>query len=224
MTTGAIVPHQKRQRLARSSSRNKWGSCRLICLCLVLGWIIIWIIVLNWTVVSLSKEKSWSKDRPKQPFPSLLQQSPPTLTTDTTTKRRGPQQDSSLHLQEVAREIPGIDLRIPFQGQSDIQVVYATTPPQQTKSKGLVLLLHACTHSAFKFMSPSLTTCPDCVGLAEELRIVRLVLEQGYTPVAVSSVNRKRACWSTADIPRIQQVLKHALFRDHDKVVAMGAS
>lgn len=73
-------------------------------------------------------------------------------------------------------------------------------------------------------MSTSLTTCPDCVGLAEELRIVRLVLEQGYTPVAVSSVNRKRACWSTADIPRIQQVLQHALFRDHDKIVAMGAS
>ena len=72
----------------------------------------------------------------------------------------------------LSKVILGIELQIPspIQNEDPIQVVYTT---QKEDTKGLVLLLHACSHSAYKFFSPS-PMCPNCVGLSEELRIVRL--------------------------------------------------
>lgn len=121
-----------------------------------------------------------------------------------------------------AIEIPGIELQIPSQtpNQDAIQVVYATPP---SPSKGIVLLLHACTHTALKFFSPS-SSCPECVGLSEELRIVRLVMQSGYLPVAVSCINRKSGCWSNPDFARIETVLQHELFADYKTRYAIGAS
>lgn len=56
------------------------------------------------------------------------------------------------------------------------------------------------------FAMPS--TCPNCVGLSEELQIVRLVIESGYIPIAISSIDRKSGCWSTArDVVQIEAVL-----------------
>jgi hypothetical protein len=121
-----------------------------------------------------------------------------------------------------AEVVPGIELQIPssLPNQDAIQVVYAPTASQ---AHGLVLLLHACTHSALKFFSSS-STCPECVGLSEELRIVRLLLEKGYIPVSVSCVNRKRGCWTNPDHDRILKVLQHQLFANHSRVYAIGAS
>lgn len=76
------------------------------------------------------------------------------------------------------------------------------------KPKGIALLLHACTHDALKFFSSSPSQCSECVGLAEELRIVRLVQERGYVPVAVTCMNSKSGCWSESDLPRLQQVIR----------------
>jgi hypothetical protein len=123
---------------------------------------------------------------------------------------------------EIAQEVPGIELWIPSPnpGQDEIQVVYATTV---SPAKGVVLLLHACTHTALKFFSLS-RTCLDCVGLSEEMRITRIVLEHGYMPVAVTCINRKSGCWSNADFLRIQTVLQHELFRNHDIIYGIGAS
>lgn len=54
-------------------------------------------------------------------------------------------------------------------------------------------------------------TCPNCVGLSEELRIVRLVIESGYIPIAISSIDCKSGCWSAArDVVQIEAVLKHS--------------
>ncbi|KAL7439053.1 hypothetical protein ACHAXH_003819 [Discostella pseudostelligera] len=149
-----------------------------------------------------------------------------------------------------AYAIPGIEMHIPspMHNEEPIHFVYpedsitfalvarakleveegrATTTTTTTK-KGLVLLLHACTHSALKFFSPSPSTCPDCVGLSEELRIVRLLLEHGYEVVAVTSANRKSGCWSIEhDLHRITTVLHHDLFRNYtirDTMYAIGAS
>ncbi|CAJ1947279.1 unnamed protein product [Cylindrotheca closterium] len=121
----------------------------------------------------------------------------------------------------IAREIPGLEISIPMPpdgGQSDLQVVIpanlqsyfsSNISIDDSKAKGMVLLLHACTHSATKFFSPSLATCPNCVGLSEEMRIVRLVLEKGYIPVALSCVDRKSGCWNpTKDTKRIEYLLK----------------
>ena len=64
------------------------------------------------------------------------------------------------------------------------------------------------THSALKFFTSS-PDCKSCIGLSEELRIVRLVIQYGYTPIAISSINRNSGCWSNKDIPRIQTVLNY---------------
>lgn len=117
----------------------------------------------------------------------------------------------------IAQEIPGLAVSIPMpdDGQYDLQVVMPANLhsyfDDKSKAKGMVLLLHACTHSAFKFFSPSNDTCPNCVGLSEELRIVRLVLQKGYIPVALSCVDRKSGCWNPAkDTKRIEYLLKWA--------------
>jgi hypothetical protein len=141
---------------------------------------------------------------------------------------------------EVAKEIPGIELHIPspMNNEDSIQIVIPSTMYQPSSSKGIVLLLHACTHSALKFFSSSPSTCPNCVGLSEELRIVRLVIASGYIPVAISSIDRKSGCWSAArDVVRIEAVLKHSFIsqfinttRSDDgsnltpRIIAIGAS
>ncbi len=136
---------------------------------------------------------------------------------------------------EIAKVIPGIELQIPspMRNEDAIQIVYAsniTSTSAHKQSKGIVLLLHACTHSAFKFFSPSPSTCPNCVGLSEELRIVRIVIDSGYMPIAVSSIDRKSGCWSTSrDTRRIEAVLKHDLIREFltnegSSIFAIGAS
>lgn len=156
------------------------------------------------------------------------------LTMSTLEKRTGTSFDATIleHSKnndgDVAKEIPGIELKIAHHTPTDdpIQIVYTNDTSPTATHKGLVLLLHACSHSAIKFFSPS-SSCPTCVGLSEELRIVRLVVEMGYTPVAVSSVNQVNRCWSMPrDVPRIEAVLKHELFQkyQHGHVFAIGAS
>jgi hypothetical protein len=65
--------------------------------------------------------------------------------------------------------------------------------------KGIVILLHACTHNAFKFFSPSNDKCPECVGLSEELQLVRNVLNRGYVAFAVTCSNLQSGCWGGGD-------------------------
>ncbi|OEU14795.1 hypothetical protein FRACYDRAFT_241349 [Fragilariopsis cylindrus CCMP1102] len=74
--------------------------------------------------------------------------------------------------------------------------------------KGIVILLHACTHNAFKFFSPSNDKCPECVGLSEELRLVRNVLNRGYVAFAVTCSNLQSGCWGgDDDVDRIRLYL-----------------
>jgi hypothetical protein len=115
-------------------------------------------------------------------------------------------------------------------------------PPSPPSPKGIVLLLHACSHSAYKFFSPSIL-CPQCIGLAEELELVRRVLEKNYIALAVSCNDVSRSgCWSPeVDVERvlysIQQFLQHSQQRQqsilfttttttttHIPIFAIGAS
>eukprot|EP00579_Thalassiosira_antarctica_P029014 CAMPEP_0202021278 /NCGR_PEP_ID=MMETSP0905-20130828/46522_1 /ASSEMBLY_ACC=CAM_ASM_000554 /TAXON_ID=420261 /ORGANISM="Thalassiosira antarctica, Strain CCMP982" /LENGTH=343 /DNA_ID=CAMNT_0048583103 /DNA_START=108 /DNA_END=1136 /DNA_ORIENTATION=- len=186
----------------------------MVCIIGALVFIIIWTVALIWTASTLEETQSAIHHAKQQ-------------------DEINPQNTSSKNNEDdIAKEIPGIELQIssPVSNEDPIQIVYTnnTTTAIITSSKGLVLLLHACSHSALKFFSPSPSTCPNCVGLSEELRIVRLVIEQGYTPVAVSSINRQNGCWSTRDVPRIEAVLKHDLFQkyQHDGkgIFGIGAS
>ena len=134
----------------------------------------------------------------------------------------------------IAIDIPGVELQLSQPNRDDddvpIQAVYTnyTTTLYNEPSKGIVLLLHACSHSALKFFTSS-PNCKYCIGLSEELRIVRLVIQYGYTPIAISSINRVNGCWSNKDIPRIQTVLNYwSEHNEHQKVkhqvYAFGAS
>lgn len=62
--------------------------------------------------------------------------------------------------------------------------------------KGVVLLLHGCSHSATDFWHSS-EGCRDCIGLPEEVRVRQAGLARGYIAVAVSSSNRKGKCFSS---------------------------
>ncbi len=147
------------------------------------------------------------------------------------------QNGAMYHADRIATEIPGIELKIPspVPNEDQIQIVYAInnatlTAANNKPPKGIVLLLHACTHSALKFFSPSPSTCPNCMGLSEELQIARITIKRGYIPVAVSSVDRKRGCWSMLhDVARIEAVLKHDFVRafltgGSSSIFAIGAS
>ena len=82
-----------------------------------------------------------------------------------------------------------------------------SSPKYLKKTKGIVLLLHACSHNALKFFAPS-STCPDCVGLSEEMRLARIVLERGYIALAVTA-GSKNGCWGGSnDIQGIKIVMK----------------
>ena len=160
----------------------------------------IWLFALIWTMISIDNNMIASQ------------------TISATKSRYIAQQNAQPHItlekekKDIAIEIPGIELQIPSPTDTEdpIQIVYTDyTITNTTTPRGIVLLLHACSHSALKFFSPS-QTCINCVGLTEELRIARLVIEEGYIPIAVSSINRVRGCWSMKqDVPRIESVLKY---------------
>lgn len=72
---------------------------------------------------------------------------------------------------------------------------------------GIFFIAHACTHSAYDFW-PQSPLCPDCIGLAEEVEIVRSALSQKFLVVAISSLDRKSGCWSAQDIEGVVSILK----------------
>ena len=121
--------------------------------------------------------------------------------------------ENAINAYEMARPVHGIRMEWKLDesdSKQSIEAVYAI--PSQKPVKGIVLLLHGCSHSALKFFSPS-RTCPECIGLSEEIRISHLVLSSGYVPLAVSSYDRKRGCWSAKkDTAQIEQTLKNFQF------------
>lgn len=89
----------------------------------------------------------------------------------------------------------------------DIEVVYAVQSIDLVPMVGIALLLHACTHNALKFFSAN-SKCEECIGLSEELAIVRSVLSRGYAPLAVTSSEKKRGCWGGGrDVDRVREAL-----------------
>mmetsp|Transcript_11723 Transcript_11723/g.38587 ORF Transcript_11723/g.38587 Transcript_11723/m.38587 type:complete len:301 (-) Transcript_11723:15-917(-) len=74
-------------------------------------------------------------------------------------------------------------------------------------SKGVLLLLHGCHHSATDAWAKS-EGCPKCLGLPVETRIARTALARGWTVAAVSSWDRLHKCWSPGqDASRVNEVV-----------------
>ena len=99
--------------------------------------------------------------------------------------------------------------------------------PASTPS-ALLFLAHGCNHGAIDFW-PHDAKCPECIGLPEEVRLVKAALLAGFAVIAISSADRlHRRCWDfQQDGPRVVQVLtafrrQHAL--EAAPLVALGAS
>ena len=82
------------------------------------------------------------------------------------------------------------------------------SPHSVIRIKGIAIVLHACTHNAYKFFSPSPQLCPKCIGLSEELQLVRNVLRRGYAVLAITCTNRQSGCWNDQDLARIRYTVE----------------
>lgn len=108
-----------------------------------------------------------------------------------------------------------------------VEAVYELPAGRAGGAKGVVFLAHGCNHGARDWFPPG-AACAECVGLPEELSVVRAVLGRGYAAVALSSRDRHSKCWALhADGPRARGALEE-LRRRHGlaeaPLYALGAS
>jgi len=91
--------------------------------------------------------------------------------------------------------------------EDSLEFVYETLP-EGRKVKGLVFLAHGCAHSGTDWWDKS-ESCPKCIGLPEEKRIVARLIENDYVPLAVSSMDRLGSrCWQNEDITPVWKAIK----------------
>ena len=95
------------------------------------------------------------------------------------------------------------NIEIPFEG-SPIDVKYEI--PKYLPLKGILFVAHGCSHGAGDFW-PRSDSCPDCLGLPEEIRIRKMALNRGYVVVAISSADRDVRCWGEIDMERVAHAL-----------------
>eukprot|EP00040_Diaphanoeca_grandis_P018453 m.97086 g.97086 ORF g.97086 m.97086 type:complete len:337 (-) comp26946_c0_seq7:87-1097(-) len=104
--------------------------------------------------------------------------------------------------------------------------VLLRTPPPRVQPKGILLVLHGCSHGALDWGSPS--ECVGCVGLPEERLMSNVAVGHRMVVVAPSSANRVSKCWDVyTDGPRLKSMLDRLLEREllqHLPVFAFGAS
>eukprot|EP00978_Attheya_sp_CCMP212_P030365 scaffold111402_cov45-Attheya_sp.AAC.2 len=80
-------------------------------------------------------------------------------------------------------------------------------PPMEVK--GILFLAHGCHHSMTDWWPKSDETCPECIGLPEEVAIVKIALQElHFVVVAISSLDRAQSrCWSQKDGPIVAKIL-----------------
>ena len=79
---------------------------------------------------------------------------------------------------------------------NDTEYVYQI--PELSPPVGVVLLAHGCSHSSTDFW-PKSVTCPDCIGLPVERKLVEISLELNMAVLAISSNDRESKCWTNKD-------------------------
>ena len=92
----------------------------------------------------------------------------------------------------------------------------------------ILFLAHGCNHQGTDFWHAS-AVCNKCLGLPEEVRIVKAALAANFAVIAVTSIDRDSGCWTfEADAPRVRDAI--AAFRTAAglpgslPIVALGAS
>lgn len=87
----------------------------------------------------------------------------------------------------------------------DTEAVYQL--PAVRRPNGVIFLAHGCQHSATDWW-PYSATCPYCIGLPMETKIVADGLRQGFVMLAVSSSNRQHKCWGSPDVPLVAALIQ----------------
>eukprot|EP00978_Attheya_sp_CCMP212_P004397 scaffold9605_cov45-Attheya_sp.AAC.5 len=99
-------------------------------------------------------------------------------------------------------------------------------PPKEVK--GILFLAHGCHHSMTDWWPKSDETCPECIGLPEEVAIVKIALQELHlVVVTISSLDRTQSrCWSQKDGPIVANILMDtkAYFGSSIPLFAFGAS
>jgi hypothetical protein len=94
----------------------------------------------------------------------------------------------------------------------------------QSAPIGTLFVAHGCSHSATDWW-PRSAACPTCLGLPEEVAIVRSALMRGYVVIAMSSTDRDSKCWSAKrDGPSVARVLTTETWAAARPLLAFGAS
>eukprot|EP01084_Bolivina_argentea_P148266 259249_1 len=93
---------------------------------------------------------------------------------------------------------------------TDSQTEYIYEIPKydnMSELKGIILFAHGCGHSATDWWSKS-PSCPLCIGLPEERKLIQYFIRNKFVVMAISSQNRESKCWSfNNDIPKIYEIL-----------------
>jgi hypothetical protein len=114
------------------------------------------------------------------------------------------------------------DFQIDFKQST---VVLKEKPILNKPINGIFFIAHACTHSAYDFW-PKSGRCPDCVGLAEEVEIVRSAISQNFYVIAISSLDRQSGCWGMDDLAGVVTILEEVKrsFPSHLPLFGLGCS
>uniref|UniRef100_A0A7S1TI25 Uncharacterized protein n=1 Tax=Compsopogon caeruleus TaxID=31354 RepID=A0A7S1TI25_9RHOD len=128
-----------------------------------------------------------------------------TVETEGREVREGVKQGGSVRLRGRREEILGME------------VVWQRPSVGLERERGVWLLAHGCSHSATDFWDRDDPLCLTCIGLPEEKRITRRLLEENYAVIAVSSSDREVKCWHPRDESdhRVVQIIREWMTREH---------
>lgn len=115
--------------------------------------------------------------------------------TSTTATNGSSSAEDDAQMRVERQEILGVDVLMAY--------------PHDPVPKGILFVGHGCSHSNTDFFAPTADdTCPECIGLPEELAIVEMAVHKfDLAVVAISSQNRDSKCWAHGDGERVAKVL-----------------
>ena len=113
--------------------------------------------------------------------------------------------------------------------QSQIRLEYLYDPSFYS-IRGILVLLHGCSHSAtdfFKKEDVEDNACSNCLNLPAEKNIIKIAKDKNLLPLAISSMNSKNKCWNHYDLDFINEAVNDVIKRtkmDIKNVYVFGAS
>ena len=116
-----------------------------------------------------------------------------------------PKDEPGTHLRRNKLLVAGTEVEYLWQLPHETEG--GTTAGTPSPPRGLLFLAHGCSHSMTDWWARTESTCPECIGLPEEVAIVDTARGMGLAVIAISSSNRLSKCWREEDGPIVARVL-----------------